>query len=94
MNACRTNAKFTPVRVTNFHMQCHLGHVKQMPFWTCLVCLVSVLVSVDLGDWLCAEPWCSPVTLCGVWREKKESDAHLGVRVKQVSLGLTQWRCN
>ena len=23
--------------------------------------------------------------LCGVWREKKESDAHLGVRVKQVS---------
>ena len=33
-------------------------------------------------------PWflltCSVV--CGVWREKKESDAHLGVGVEQVPL--------
>ena len=33
-------------------LQCHLGHVKQMPLWLSLPCLVSV----DLGDWLCAEP--------------------------------------
>ena len=58
-------------------------------FWPCFG-----LVSVYLGDWPCAVPWCWPVELCGVWREKKDSDAHLGVRVKQVSLGLTQWRCS
>ena len=41
-----------------------------------------------LGLWPCGLPWflltCSVV--CGVWREKKESDVHLGVRVEQVSL--------
>ena len=30
--------------------------------------------------------------VCGVWREKKESDVHLGVRVEQVPLVLTLQR--
>ena len=56
---------------------------------------LRVSLFLCLGLWPCAVPWCSPVALCGVWREKKESDVHLGVRVKQVSfLGLTQWRCS
>ena len=50
-----------------------LEHLASFPcLWAVAVCLPGFLLT------------CSVV--CGVWREKKESDVHLGVRVEQVPL--------
>ena len=64
-------------------LQCHLGHLETVATpgtsCCCFLCLWAVAVCL---------PWflltCSVV--CGVWREKKESDVHLGVGVEQVPL--------
>ena len=65
-------------------LQCHLGHLETVAtLGTC--CLASFLCWWAVAVCL---PWflltCSVV--CGVWREKKESDVHLGVGVEQVPL--------
>ena len=51
---------------------------------------LETVATLELSLWAVAVclPWflltCSVV--CGVWREKKESDVHLGVGVEQVPL--------